>query len=193
MKILLAGASGVLGRALLPHLRGHEVLGLTRSPQKVALLQALGADGAVCDIYVPGALSDVARRFRPEMVINFLTDLSGGAGPANARIRQEGGPVVLAAAHAGGATRLVVESISFPTTGASAAAVEALEEGARTSGLTAWVLRFSRLWGPGTWAASPPDDSAVHVEDAGRQAAAVIFGSPPGIYVIDGRGFASRP
>jgi nucleoside-diphosphate-sugar epimerase len=187
MKILLAGATGVLGRAFLPHVKGHEILGLTRVASKLPLLKELGADGAVCDVYQPGALLALARHFRPDMVINFLTDLAGGPGPANSRIRQEGAPIVVAAAQASGARRLVVESISFPVAGPSQEAVAALESGALQSGLDTWVLRFGRFWGPGTWepSAAPPPP-AIHVDEAGRRAAALVFDGAPGTYVVEG-------
>lgn len=185
VKILLVGASGVLGRALLPHLAGHEVVGTARSPSKLALLRSLGVEGVACDVYDPGALERLAVAARPEIVVNFLTDLAEGPGPANSRIRVEGGPVVVAAAVASGARRLVVESVAFELTGAGGAAIAALERGALTSGLEAVVLRFGRLWGPGTWAPdSAPEPPAVHVDEAGRRAAELMVASPPGIYEI---------
>lgn len=50
-EILLIGGSGVLGRALLEHLDGHDVVATTRSAEKLALIDRLGARGAVCDVY----------------------------------------------------------------------------------------------------------------------------------------------
>lgn len=52
MKILLAGATGAIGRPLLAALTGagHEVVGLTRRPDRVAQIEAAGARGAVCDV-----------------------------------------------------------------------------------------------------------------------------------------------
>jgi nucleoside-diphosphate-sugar epimerase len=51
MRVLLAGATGALGRRLPPKLidAGHEVVGTTRSPEKLAALAAAGADGIVMD------------------------------------------------------------------------------------------------------------------------------------------------
>jgi nucleoside-diphosphate-sugar epimerase len=184
MRILLVGASGVLGRATLPHLRGHDVVGTTRSPAKRDALAALGATPEVCDVYQPGAVERIARASRPEIVVNFLTDLAGGPGPANSRIRLEGGPVVVAAARAAGARRLAVESLAFDAGAASMAAVVAIEEGAVGSGLEALVLRFGRLWGPGTWNDAPPAAPAVHVDEAGRRAAELILAGAPGVHVI---------
>jgi nucleoside-diphosphate-sugar epimerase len=188
MRVLVVGASGVLGRALLAASRSHEVTGTTRSLDKLAQLAALGARGVVCDVYQPGALSAVAMAAAPEVVVNALTDLSAGPGPANARIRAEGGSIVVQAARIAGARRLLVESIAFASSPASREAVDALERGARESGLEALVLRFGRFWGPGTWSATPAEPPAIHVEEAGRRAAALL-GAPPGTYeIVDGRG-----
>ncbi len=187
MKILVVGAAGVLGRATLPHLRGHDVVGTTRSAAKRDVLAALGARAEIADVYEVGAIERVARAFAPDVVVNFLTDLAGGRGPGNSRIRREGGPIVSAAARACGAQRLVIESIAFnPGVAISTGAVEALEEDARASGLEALVLRFGRLWGPGTWDAAPPEPPAIHVAEAGRRAAALIVDvdGAPGVHVL---------
>ena len=185
MKILIVGATGVLGRATVPHLGGHEVLGTTRVAGRREVLEALGVRAAICDIYEPGALEGVARAYAPEVVVNFLTDLSAGPGPANGRIRREGGPLVAAAARAAGARRLVVESIAFEVGAESAAAVAVLEEDALASGLEVLALRFGRFWGPGTWATDrPPEPPFIHVAEAGRRAAALIVSGRPGVHVI---------
>jgi uncharacterized protein YbjT (DUF2867 family) len=186
MRILVVGASGVLGRATLPHLAGHVLCGTTRSPRKFDLITALGAHAEVCDVYETGALEHVARAFAPDIVVNYLTDLSHGPGPANSRIRVNGGPVVIAAARAAGARRLVVESVAFETPAASAAAVAALEVGARASGLEALVLRFGRLWGPETWDEIPPVPPAINVAEAGRRAAALIVDGATGVHEVAG-------
>lgn len=184
MKIVVVGASGVLGRAMLAHLRSHEVIGTTRSPDKLPVLAALGARGVICDVYAPGALRAAMIAAAPDVVVNVLTDLAGGIGPGNARIRSVGGPIVVDAARAAGARRLLVESIAFPTTPASDAAVAALEDGACTSGLEAVVLRFGRFWGPGTWSeAGPAEPPTVHVDVAGRRAVELID-AVPGVYTI---------
>lgn len=188
MRILLVGASGVLGRALLPHLQQHEVVGTTRSIDKVGMLRSLSAIGAVCDVYEQGALERLALDFRPELVVNLLTDLATGPGPSNARIRREGGPLVVSAARAAGANKLVVESISFPTPVSSAEAVTALEQSALSSDLAVWILRFGRFWGPGTWDVTPPAGPRVHVQTAGRLAAETFLHEPPGLYRIDDDG-----
>ena len=98
MRILFAGATGVLGRATLPHLKRHDVLGLTRAREKLPLLQALGAEGVICDVYDSGELVRLAQERRPHVVVNFVTDLSARSSEANNRARREGGKNLVTAA-----------------------------------------------------------------------------------------------
>jgi nucleoside-diphosphate-sugar epimerase len=186
MRILIVGAAGVLGRNTLPHLGGHEVMGTTRTGSKLNLVAALGAQPARVDVYDPDVLARVACAFAPDVVVNFLTDLAGGPGPANARIRSEGGPIVSAAARASGARRLVVESIAFETSPASAAAVAALESDATASSLSSVILRFGRFWGPGTWDEQAPAPPAIFIAEAGARAAELIVRGEPGVHVVAG-------
>ena len=184
MRILIFGVTGVLGRATVLHLNGHTLAGTTRSADKIAALAAMGVEGMVCDAYDRQAAVDVARAFRPDVVVNFLTDLAGGPGPANSRIRREAAPNVTAAARAAGARRLVVESIAFPATPESEAAVAALEKDAQTSGLEALILRFGRFWGPGTWSAERAASPAIEIAEAGRRAATLLTGASAGVVVV---------
>ncbi|HWJ44817.1 MAG TPA: NAD(P)H-binding protein [Gaiellaceae bacterium] len=184
MRILLAGATGVLGRATLPHLDGHHVVGLTRTREKLRLLEALGVDGVVCDAYDAEALLRVARQARPELIVNFLTDLSSGPGEANNRVRREAGTNLVTAAVATGSRRLVVESVAFPLERAAAEAVDLMEKTAREAPLEVLILRFGRLWGPGTWYREPPDPPAIEIDDAGARAASLIISGPAGVHVI---------
>lgn len=184
MRILIFGATGVLGRATIPHLRGHAIAGTTRSADKLAALEAIGVEGIVCDAYHRASVTAVACAFRPEVVVNFLTDLAGGPSPANSRIRREAAPHVSAAARAAGARRLVVESIAFPTAPESNAAVAALEADAQASGLERLILRFGRFWGPGTWSAERAASPAIEIGEAGRRAATLIVGSASGVQIV---------
>lgn len=185
MRILIFGATGVLGRNTIPHLAGHTIAGTTRSPDKLAVLAAAGIEGITCDAYDAASVARVTGAFRPEVVVNFLTDLAGGVGPANSRLRREAAPNISAAARAAGARRLVVESIAFSTTPESDAAVALMERDAQTCGLEALILRFGRFWGPGTW---HPDDRAdppsIDVREGGRRAAALIGGPATGVLVV---------
>jgi nucleoside-diphosphate-sugar epimerase len=72
MKIFVAGATGAVGRRLVPLLMavGHEVAGLTRSPAEVGLLRRIGATPVIADALDPAAVMDVLQRQRPEVVIH---------------------------------------------------------------------------------------------------------------------------
>jgi uncharacterized protein YbjT (DUF2867 family) len=61
MRIFVAGASGVIGTSLVPLLvdAGHTVAGMTRSPEKLAAVQRLGAEPVLCDVYDVRSLRDV--------------------------------------------------------------------------------------------------------------------------------------
>ena len=58
MRVFVAGATGVMGRALTPKLveRGHEVFGMTRSPAKEGYVRGLGARPLVADALDPDAV-----------------------------------------------------------------------------------------------------------------------------------------
>src|SRR5262249_51846392 len=77
MNVFLAGASGAIGRRLIPLLRdaGHAVTGTTRSAGKAADLTARGITAVVVDVFDAQALRDAVMRARPEVVIHQLTDL----------------------------------------------------------------------------------------------------------------------
>jgi nucleoside-diphosphate-sugar epimerase len=184
MRILFAGATGVLGQATLPHLEGHDVIGLTRTPEKLELLRDFGAEGILCDVYDKDALQQVAQRAHPRIVVNFLTDLASGIGDANNRMRREGAANLVDAAVAAEARRLVVESVSFPLQGDAADALEQMEQTALEAPLEVLILRFGRLWGPGTWYDVPPGGDDVHIDEAGARAAKLLTSAPPGTYVI---------
>ena len=183
-RIMVAGATGALGRATLPHLEGDHVVGLTRSRKKLALLRALGVEGVVCDVYNREELVRLAQKLRPHIVVNFLTDLSSGNGEANNRVRREGGANLVSAAMAAEAPRLVVESVSFDLEGTAADAVAQMERTALNAPLDVLILRFARFWGPGTFYREPPDSEAVRIEEAGARAAKLLTSAPPGAYVI---------
>lgn len=184
MRILVAGATGVLGRATLPHLRNHDVLGLTRAREKLSLLRALGAEGVVCDVYDSRKLICLAQERRPHVVVNFVTDLSAGSSEANNRARREGGRNLVSAAEAAGSKRLVLESVAFPLEPPAAEALERMEQTALESPLDVLILRFGRLWGPATFHREPPEPPAVHIAEAGTRAATLITSGPPGTYVV---------
>jgi nucleoside-diphosphate-sugar epimerase len=125
MKIFVAGATGALGRALLPQLveRGHEVVGMTRSPAKQDLVRSLGASPVVADALDPDAVAQAVASAEPEAIVHELTALSGTMSMRDARhperfsgaimtnrLRTEATDHLLAAGRAVGARRFVAQS-----------------------------------------------------------------------------------
>jgi nucleoside-diphosphate-sugar epimerase len=125
MKVFVAGATGVLGRALVPQLvaRGHDVVGMTRSDSKQDLVRSLGARPVVVDALDPHAVAQAVASAEPEVIVHQLTALSGkmsaremrhpdrfsGAIMTN-RLRTEATDHLLAAGRAVGARRFVAQS-----------------------------------------------------------------------------------
>jgi nucleoside-diphosphate-sugar epimerase len=184
MRILMAGASGVLGRATLPHVSGHHVVALTRSREKLEPLRELGAEPVLCDVYDYETLLRVTERARPWIVVNFLTDLSAGSAEANNRVRREGGRNLLNAATATAARRLVVESVAFALGGEAARAVERLEHATREFAGDSIILRFGRFWGPGTSHRIAPQPPTIHIERAGAVAARCLVHADAGVHMV---------
>ncbi|TDE00593.1 NAD-dependent epimerase/dehydratase family protein [Jiangella asiatica] len=120
MRIFIAGASGAIGRHLVPQLvaRGHEVVGTTRSAAKTGALRALGAEPVIVDALDPDSVADVVARAEPEVIVHQLTALSGPAdfrhakkmAAATNRLRTVGTDHLLAAARAVGVRRFVAQS-----------------------------------------------------------------------------------
>jgi nucleoside-diphosphate-sugar epimerase len=123
VRILLAGATGAIGRPLIRLLRGagHSVVGTTRTLEGKARLEALGIEAAVIDVFDRETLVAVVKRVAPEVVVHQLTDLAAGLDPKvqeetlkrNARLRREGTANLVRAAKAAGARRLVAQSIAW--------------------------------------------------------------------------------
>ena len=75
MRVFVAGATGVIGRRLLPLLtsRGHEVVGLARSYGAAVEVEMLGAVVAEADALDSDALSRVVKDAAPDAVVHLLT------------------------------------------------------------------------------------------------------------------------
>ncbi len=122
MRIFLAGASGNVGRPLVPALieAGHEVTGLTRSAESAERIRAAGAEAVLGDVLDP-AVAEVVAAAKPEVVVSHLTDLPQDLNPrnmkkayeANDRVRIEGTANMLAGAIAAGARRILVQNVCF--------------------------------------------------------------------------------
>jgi nucleoside-diphosphate-sugar epimerase len=120
MKVFVAGATGALGRRLVPRLveAGHEVIGMTRSRAGVERVRALGAREVLADALDGEAVGRAVCAERPEVIIHQLTALSGSLdvrrfertfAPTN-RLRTEGTDHLLAAARAAGVARFIAQS-----------------------------------------------------------------------------------
>jgi nucleoside-diphosphate-sugar epimerase len=122
MKVFVAGASGAIGRQLVPQLLAaeHEVTGMTRREENAEAIRAAGAKAVVCDVFDAPALESAVREAAPEAVIHELTALpprldpksKDALAPTN-RLRIEGTRNLVAAAKAAGARRLIAESVAF--------------------------------------------------------------------------------
>src|SRR5262245_43755224 len=81
MKVFVAGATGVLGRWLVPMLvaGGNEVTALTRTDAKRGLIGEMGARPAVADALDPEATAQAVAEAEPEVVVHQLTAIDAGA------------------------------------------------------------------------------------------------------------------
>jgi 2-alkyl-3-oxoalkanoate reductase len=124
MKIFVAGASGAIGRRLVPLLlsNGHEVVGTTRSPEKADALGAAGARPVVLDALDRDAVRKALTQTQPEVVVDELTALAGftdfrkfdqGFAATN-RLRTEGTDHLLEAMRRAGVRRFVAQSYAGP-------------------------------------------------------------------------------
>lgn len=159
MKIFVAGATGVLGRELVPQLvaRGHEVVGMTRSASKQDLVRGLGARPVVADALDPDAVAQAVASAEPEVIVHQLTALSGPMSVRDARrperfrgtiltnrLRTEATDHLLAAGRAVGARRFVAQSFG--------------------------AFRFARTGGPVQTEADPLDPDAPGPRQPGLEA-----------------------
>ena len=195
MRIFVAGGTGAVGRPLIAQLlaKGHVVVALTRSPEKVQALSKVGIEAALADVFDTDAIKAVVRRVRPEVVIEQLTALPRtytrasmtAAAAFNTRLRLEGGANVLAAAETAGVRRYLRQSIAFwavpgsglaneetplaldasPAVAADARVVTELEHHLfQNPNIEGIALRYGFFYGPGTWF-NPDGDVARQVRE----------------------------
>jgi nucleoside-diphosphate-sugar epimerase len=120
MKILVAGATGALGKQLVPRLvwEGHEVVGTTRTPAKEGALRELGARPVVVDALDPEQVAVAVAEAEPDVIVHQLTALSGNLDLRHIdrtfeltnRLRTEGTDHLLAAGRAVGVGKFVAQS-----------------------------------------------------------------------------------
>jgi nucleoside-diphosphate-sugar epimerase len=213
MNIFVAGATGVIGRPLVRLLRqaGHDVTGTTRSAGKIAEIEKLGGKGVVADALDAEALRRAVAAAKPDIIIHQLTDLPDVSDPSqmaaarekNSRVRIEGTRNLMAAAKAAGVRRVIAQSIAFvyapgkkpyregdPLDGSEAqrttiAGVVALEDAVlNTPGIDGIVLRYGRLYGPGTWFDKPGGAGPLTCAAAAHAALLAVTRGASGIYNI---------
>ncbi len=123
MRVFLAGATGAIGRQLVPQLlaAGHEVTGMTRSAARAEELRSAGAEAAVADALDRDAVIEAVRQARPDAIVHQLTAIPALIDPRRIerdfvltdRLRTEGTHNLLAGAREAGAGRVVAQSIAF--------------------------------------------------------------------------------
>jgi 2-alkyl-3-oxoalkanoate reductase len=209
MRIFVAGATGVVGVRLVPALtrRGHQVVGTTRTPEKVERLRALGAEPVVLDALDATAVKEAVALAEPEVVVHQLTAIPDSVDPRHFdeqfaqtnRLRTEGLDHLLDAAAAAGSRRFVAQSFaSWPYARVGGPvkdeedpldadppaivrttldAIRYLETAVASAGMEGVVLRYGGFYGPGT---SLGEGGSVL--DAVRRRRFPIVGSGAGVW-----------
>jgi nucleoside-diphosphate-sugar epimerase len=120
MRVFVAGATGAIGKQLVPRLveAGHEVHGMTRSESKRAMLQELGALPVVADALDSDQVAEAVGRARPEVIVHQLTAIGAvdmrhfdRDFALTNRLRTEGTDHLLSAGQAVGVRRFVAQGV----------------------------------------------------------------------------------
>ena len=173
MRILVTGATGVIGRRVVPALRarGHEITAVGRSSSRLATLARHGITTTALDLFDPPAVRQALRGH--DVVLNLATHVPPnsraflpGAWRQMDRVRREGSAIIADAGSAVGLQRYVQESFApiYPDGGAnwitettppqaanynrSVLDAEASAKRFAKSGGAAVILRFAFLYGP---------------------------------------------
>ena len=135
------------------------------------------------------ALIQAVRDFKPDVVLNELTDLPDDAeqiselAGLNARIRTEGTRNLIEAARRSGSPKILAQSVAWQLPdGPDAQAVAELERSVLAEGGV--VLRYGQFYGPGTYNEKKlPNEPRVQIDRAAEQTVEAL-GAPTGIVVI---------
>jgi nucleoside-diphosphate-sugar epimerase len=181
MRVFVAGAGGAIGRYLVPRLvaRGHDVTGTTRDPQKIPLLESLGAAGVVMDGLDARAVGKAVAQAQPDVIVHQMTSISAAPDlrhfdrwfAATNALRTKGTENLLSAAQAAGASRFVAQSFTGWTNERAGGwvkteddpldpdplgeqresldAIRFLESAVLDAPLEGIVLRYASFYGPG--------------------------------------------
>ena len=124
MRVFVTGATGALGRYLVPGLvaAGHQVTATTRTPGKVAQLRAAGAEPVVVDGLDREAVIAAVQAAAPEVIVHEMTALAGMRSFRNPdrlfavtnELRTRGTDILLAAAEQAGASRVIAQGYAGP-------------------------------------------------------------------------------
>jgi len=119
MRVFVTGATGALGRHLVPGLiaAGHEVTATTRTPGKVAQLREAGAVPVILDGLDSEAVIEAVRAAAPEVIMHQMTALSSMSSLRNpdklfavtSELRTRGTDNLLAAAERAGTRRVIAQ------------------------------------------------------------------------------------
>lgn len=189
MRILVAGASGVIGRRLVPLLvgLGHDVVGTTSTPANCELITAVGATAVVCDILDANATRAVLTSAQADLVLHYVTALPDDPArvpeflPLTGQLRTEGTRNLLEGAAAAGTRRVIGQSIAW-LGDRSPGPVGVLED--LVLAAEGVVLRYGRFYGPDTYDPdTPPEHPRVHI-DAAARATVAYLDSSSGTYEI---------
>ncbi len=119
MKVFVAGATGAIGKELVPRLvaAGHDVVGMTHKQSNCALLDALGATPVVADALDPDQVAEAVARANPEVIVHQLTAIGSldlrhfdRDFALTNRLRTEGADHLLSAGRAVEVRRFVAQS-----------------------------------------------------------------------------------
>lgn len=134
MRILVAGATGAIGRHLVPQLiaAGHSVIGTTRTAAKAEIIRRMGAEPAIMDGLDAPAVRATVLAAKPDVVIDQMTDLAAvtdlrhfdRAFATTNRLRTEGTDFLLAAAREAGVKRFIAQSFCGWTYGRAGEAIK---------------------------------------------------------------------
>jgi 2-alkyl-3-oxoalkanoate reductase len=127
MRVLVVGATGAIGKQLVPQLvaAGHQVTATTRSPAKLDALRSAGADPVVLDGLDGAAVGSVVAESEPEVIVHEMTAIPPALNlrkfdqtfGATNKLRTVGLDHLLAAARAQGVPRFIAQSYAgWPNT-----------------------------------------------------------------------------
>ena len=129
MRVFIAGATGAIGRRLVPLLvqHDHHVTATTRSADKSGLLRSLGAEPVIMNGLDAAGVGEAVARARPDVIVHQMTALSGKPdlrhfdrwfASTNA-LRTKGTEHLIAAAQVSGVRRFIAQSYAgWPTSSA---------------------------------------------------------------------------